>query len=75
MNRQARKTQLERDPSAKKEVRENLQQTKDQKMCLEVNRQARKTQLERNPTAKEKVREQKQAEQLTQLEEKEDDLQ
>ena len=39
------------------ELEDDLQQTKDQKMCLEVNRQAQKTQLERNRTAKEEVRE------------------
>ena len=38
------------------ELEDDLQQTKDQKMRLEVNRQAKKTQLERNRTAKEEVR-------------------
>ena len=44
------------------EMENELQQTKDQKVRLEVNRQARKTQPVTNPTAKEKVRKQKQAE-------------
>ena len=52
-----------------------MQQTKDQKMCRESTRQARKTQLKRDPTAKKKVREQKQAEQMTPLEGKENELQ
>ena len=74
MNRQARKTQLERDPTAKEKGRkqkqaqqltqlegkeDDLQQTKNQKVRLKVNRKARKTQRKRDPTAKEEVCEQK----------------
>ena len=50
------KRQVEQDMDEQlEELEDDLEQTKDQKMRLEVNRQAQKTHLERNRTAKEEV--------------------